>query len=56
MRAISARYPTLGIALSGFASADDVQKSKAAGFQEHLAKPIDFSLLLSAIDHVSIAQ
>lgn len=34
-----------GIALSGFGTEDDVSRSKAAGFDDHLTKPVDFSLL-----------
>jgi CheY-like chemotaxis protein len=34
-----------GIALSGFGTEDDVARSKAAGFDDHLTKPVDFSLL-----------
>jgi CheY-like chemotaxis protein len=34
-----------GIALSGFGTEEDVARSRAAGFDEHLTKPVDFSLL-----------
>ena len=36
---------TLMIALTGYASADDVNKSKAAGFDHHLSKPPDINEL-----------
>lgn len=42
-----------GIALSGFGSDDDIQMSKAAGFSEHLTKPIDFLKLEETIYHVT---
>jgi PAS domain S-box-containing protein len=42
-----------GIALSGLASEDDVRRSREAGFQEHLAKPIDFQKLLAVIGQVT---
>ena len=42
-----------GIALSGFGSEDDVQLSKAAGFSEHLTKPIDFLKLEETIYNVT---
>jgi CheY-like chemotaxis protein len=47
-----------GIALSGFGSDDDIQMSKAAGFSEHLTKPVDFLKLEETIYHVtsSIAE
>jgi PAS domain S-box-containing protein len=38
-----------GIALSGFGSEEDIRKSKAAGFAEHLVKPIDFDRLTRVI-------
>jgi PAS domain S-box-containing protein len=34
-----------GIALSGFGMDDDIARSHAAGFSEHLTKPVDFALL-----------
>ncbi len=34
-----------GIALSGFGMHEDLERSKAAGFSEHLTKPVDFSIL-----------
>ena len=42
-----------GIALSGFGTEQDVQKSLQAGFSMHLSKPIDFARLKTAIDDVS---
>ncbi|AGA30469.1 hybrid sensor histidine kinase/response regulator [Singulisphaera acidiphila] len=44
-----------GIALSGFGSEDDVQMSKAAGFSEHLTKPVDFLKLEETIYNVTSA-
>jgi DNA-binding response OmpR family regulator len=38
-----------GIALSGFGSEHDVNKARAAGFAEHLTKPINFERLEAAI-------
>ena len=38
-----------GIALSGFGSEQDVQRSLEAGFTEHLTKPVDFDRLLAAV-------
>jgi len=37
------------IALSGYGSSDDVQRSKDAGFHAHLVKPIDFACLREAL-------
>ncbi|HEY7088183.1 MAG TPA: response regulator, partial [Tepidisphaeraceae bacterium] len=41
-----------GIALSGFGSDEDRRRSREAGFDEHLTKPIDFTMLLNAIQHI----
>ena len=38
-----------GIALSGFGSEHDISKARAAGFSEHLTKPINFDRLEEAI-------
>jgi CheY-like chemotaxis protein len=39
-----------GIAISGFGQADDLERSRAAGFSQHLVKPIDFDALRSALE------
>ena len=41
-----------GIALSGFGSEHDITKARAAGFSEHLTKPINFERLDEAIRHL----
>jgi CheY-like chemotaxis protein len=41
---------TKGIALSGLASQADMQRSREAGFDQHLAKPINFDQLLTVIN------
>src|SRR5712692_80881 len=41
-----------GIALSGFGMETDVNKARAAGFSEHLTKPINFDRLEQAIRHL----
>ena len=38
-----------GIALSGYGTEHDVNKARAAGFSEHLTKPINFDRLDEAI-------
>jgi PAS domain S-box-containing protein len=42
--------PIQGIVLSGYGMDADVAKSRAAGFAEHLTKPVQIALLLAAID------
>jgi CheY-like chemotaxis protein len=53
MRSLRQQHPVRGIALSGFASDEDVQKSKGAGFVTHLAKPIDPDQLEDAIQQAA---
>jgi signal transduction histidine kinase/ActR/RegA family two-component response regulator len=44
--------PTPAIALSGYGMENDILKSKAAGFSEHLTKPIDFDQLVRSVDRL----
>ena len=39
------------IALSGFGRPEDKEKSKSAGFDEHLTKPTDFDRLIELINN-----
>ena len=55
MRQVRCRGNTPGIAVSGYATEDDVQQSLEAGFAVHLAKPITFLMLESAIQYVTAA-
>jgi CheY-like chemotaxis protein len=45
MQTLQSTRPILGIALTGFGMEDDVRKSREAGFQHHLVKPIDLNKL-----------
>ncbi|TLV03512.1 response regulator [Dyadobacter luticola] len=38
------------IALSGYSGAIEVEKSKRAGFDEHLTKPLDLGTLIAMLD------
>jgi CheY-like chemotaxis protein len=42
---------TFLIALSGFGRPEDKEKSKSAGFNEHLTKPTDFDVLIELINN-----
>jgi CheY-like chemotaxis protein len=53
MRELSARYGLKGIALSGYGMEEDVQRSRAAGFDLHLTKPVKFQALVTAIDQAT---
>jgi len=44
---------TLLIALSGYGRPEDKEKSKAAGFNEHLTKPTDFDALIELINNLA---
>jgi signal transduction histidine kinase len=50
MSRLRARSNLRGIAISGFGMNGDVEKSKQAGFHEHLLKPVDFETLEAAIE------
>jgi CheY-like chemotaxis protein/nitrogen-specific signal transduction histidine kinase len=45
---------TVGIALSGFGMEEDVARSRAAGFREHLTKPLNFQTLADCIDRICV--
>lgn len=45
MRQLAPLTPLKGIVMSGYGMDEDIRKSKAAGFAEHLVKPVDFKLL-----------
>ena len=49
MQELSATKNLRGIALSGFGMENDVSRARAAGFSEHLTKPINFDRLDEAI-------
>ena len=53
MRDLRARYGLQGIALSGYAEKQDVQAALDAGFSRHLAKPVTFEDLLTAVEELT---
>jgi DNA-binding NtrC family response regulator len=56
LKELSGKYELRGIAMSGFGSDADLAQSKAAGFLEHLVKPIDAKALDAAIQRVVANQ
>jgi signal transduction histidine kinase len=56
IRRLRERGPIRGIALSGFGMEEDVQRSRAAGFMEHLTKPIDFNQLVTVIARITAEE
>jgi CheY-like chemotaxis protein len=46
-------YPVKAIALTGFGMDADLRRSKAAGFDFHLTKPVDFAELRTVLGEIS---
>jgi hypothetical protein len=47
-----ARGPIKGIAITGFGTDEDIRRSKEAGFDFHLVKPVDFQELRTVLEKV----
>jgi PAS domain S-box-containing protein len=56
MRGLRDTQSLIGIALSGFGTDDDIAASTAAGFAEHLTKPVDWERLRGAIERLTAAK
>ena len=52
MRAIRKVKSLPGIALSGFGMEEDIERSREAGFADHLTKPVGFQRLQDAINKI----
>src|SRR5437868_2417423 len=50
------RYPVKAIALTGFGMDADLVRSKAAGFDFHLTKPVDFAELRTVLGEISSGE
>ena len=53
MKELAQRYNAKGIVLSGFGQESDIEKSRQAGFIEHLVKPISIESLQEAIERAA---
>ena len=53
MRQLAQRFGMRGIALSGYGMEDDVRRSREAGFERHLTKPVNLEALETAIQQVA---
>ena len=49
------RRPLITVALSGFGTDEDVRRSAEAGFDYHLTKPVDFPVLQSLLQKISLS-
>jgi CheY-like chemotaxis protein len=49
MRTLKARKPVRGIALTGYGRREDIARTREAGFDRHLTKPVDLPTLLATI-------
>ena len=47
------KRPLKAVALSGFAARDDIERGREAGFDFHLAKPVDFHELRSVLGQIA---
>lgn len=46
------RRPVKGVALTGFDKKEDIERSKEAGFDFHLTKPVDFHELRTVLNQL----
>lgn len=53
MRQLKQKYGLPGIALSGYGMEEDIERSREAGFTEHLVKPVDMQTLRDAVARVA---
>jgi len=53
MRQIRSRQSIAGIALSGFGMEDDLEKSRAVGFTDHLIKPVNVDRLQATLREIA---
>ena len=53
-RHMNARRPTEGIALSGYVTQTYIEASLAAGFREHLIKPVDWPRLEAVVERAAM--
>jgi len=56
MQALKSDYALRGIAFSGYGTEDDIRRSRAAGFEEHLTKPVSAAALRTAVQRIASAS
>jgi CheY-like chemotaxis protein len=47
------KRPVKAVAITGFAGTEDIQRGREAGFDFHLAKPVDFHELRSVLGQIA---
>ena len=47
------KRPVKAVALSGFSASEDIERGKEAGFDFHLAKPVDFHELRAVLGQIA---
>ena len=47
------KRPVKAVALTGFSASEDIERGKEAGFDFHLAKPVDFHELRSVLGQIA---
>jgi CheY-like chemotaxis protein len=47
------RRPVKAVAVSGFAATEDIERGREAGFDFHLAKPVDFHELRTVLGQIA---
>jgi CheY-like chemotaxis protein len=52
---VGERPPVRGIALSGFGMEEDIRRSREAGFEHHLTKPVTFDRLRAVLKQIEAA-
>lgn len=52
LQILAVRADIRGIAMSGYGAESDIEKSRGAGFFEHLIKPVSFVSLNLALDNL----
>jgi hypothetical protein len=50
------KRPVKAVAISGFAGTDDIQRGREAGFDFHLAKPVDFHELRAVLGQIAAGE
>ncbi len=56
MARLNTEHSMVGIALSGFGMEEDIRRSHAVGFRQHLVKPVDLNKLDAVIQEVALSR